>query len=114
MKNTQAARRIDGAPLVVFRSPITSEGYIMSLAIFDQHRKIKAEYPDNILLFRVGDFYEAFRDDALTVAKLLGLSITTRIEHAESVAMVCFPHHACEIYLQKIVKAGLRIAVITI
>jgi DNA mismatch repair protein MutS len=84
----------------------------MRLSIFDDYKRIKDSHPDSILCFRVGDFYELFYADALTVGRLLGLSITTRRDGPESVPMAGVPCHACEIHLQRIIRAGLRIATI--
>lgn len=77
-----------------------------------QYRKIKEKYPDTILLFRMGDFFETFEQDAVTASKILGITLTKRANGAASdVPLAGFPHHALDNYLPKLVKAGLRVAV---
>ncbi len=77
-----------------------------------QYRKIKEKYPDTVLLFRMGDFFETFEEDAVTASKILGITLTKRSNGAASdVALAGFPHHALDNYLPKLVKAGLRVAV---
>lgn len=77
-----------------------------------QYKKIKEKYPDTILLFRMGDFFETFEDDAITASKVLGITLTKRANGAASdVPLAGFPHHALDNYLPKLVKAGLRVAV---
>ncbi len=77
-----------------------------------QHRAIKQKYPDAILLFRVGDFYETFGEDAIVASKVLGITLTKRNNGAAaSSELAGFPHHALDTYLHKLVKAGLRVAI---
>lgn len=77
-----------------------------------QHREIKSRYPDAILLFRVGDFYETFGQDAVVTAKVLGITLTKRSNGAAADSELAgFPHHALETYLHKLVKAGHRVAI---
>ncbi len=77
-----------------------------------QYRKIKERYPDTVLLFRMGDFFETFEDDAITASKVLGITLTKRSNGAASeVPLAGFPHHALDNYLPKLVKAGYRVAV---
>ncbi|MCB0727427.1 MAG: DNA mismatch repair protein MutS [Ignavibacteriae bacterium] len=77
-----------------------------------QYRKIKERYPDTVLLFRMGDFFETFEDDAVTASKVLGITLTKRSNGAASeVPLAGFPHHALDNYLPKLVKAGYRVAV---
>ncbi|TDX01077.1 DNA mismatch repair protein MutS [Dinghuibacter silviterrae] len=77
-----------------------------------QHRAIKARFPDAILLFRVGDFYETFGEDAIVASKVLGITLTKRNNGAAASAELAgFPHHALDTYLHKLVKAGHRVAV---
>ncbi len=77
-----------------------------------QYRKIKEKYPDTILLFRMGDFFETFEEDAITSSKVLGITLTKRSNGAASdVPLAGFPHHALDNYLPKLVKAGYRVAV---
>ncbi len=77
-----------------------------------QYNNIKAKYPDALLLFRVGDFYETFGLDAVKAAKILGIVQTKRGNGSEAeTALAGFPHHALNTYLPKLVKAGLRVAI---
>lgn len=77
-----------------------------------QYRKIKEKYPDTVLLFRMGDFFETFENDAITTSKVLGITLTKRANGAASdVPLAGFPHHALDNYLPKLVKAGYRVAV---
>jgi DNA mismatch repair protein MutS len=80
--------------------------------LMQQHQAIKQKYPDAILLFRVGDFYETFGEDAVHAARVLGITLTKRNNgDAESSALAGFPHHALDTYLHKLVKAGYRVAI---
>lgn len=77
-----------------------------------QYRQVKEKYPDMILLFRMGDFFETFEDDAVTASKVLGITLTKRSNGgASDVPLAGFPHHALDNYLPKLVKAGFRVAV---
>ncbi len=77
-----------------------------------QYYSIKGKYPDAILLFRVGDFYETFSDDAIKAAEILGITLTKRANgSASSIELAGFPHHALDTYLPKLVRAGQRVAV---
>jgi DNA mismatch repair protein MutS len=79
--------------------------------MMQQYRELKARDPDALLLFRMGDFYELFGDDAERASELLGLTLTSREKGPDSMPMAGFPHPALESYLAKIVQAGLRAAV---
>jgi DNA mismatch repair protein MutS len=80
--------------------------------LMQQHRAIKAKYPDAILLFRVGDFYETFGEDAIHASQVLGITLTKRNNGAASSSELAgFPHHALDTYLHKLVKAGFRVAI---
>lgn len=80
--------------------------------LMKQYAEIKAQYPDAILLFRVGDFYETFGTDAVVSSKILGIVLTKRANGAAShVELAGFPHHSLDSYLPKLLKAGYRIAV---
>jgi DNA mismatch repair protein MutS len=77
-----------------------------------QHRAIKGRFPDAILLFRVGDFYETFGEDAILASKVLGITLTKRNNGAASSSELAgFPHHSVDTYLHKLVRAGYRVAV---
>ena len=80
--------------------------------MMQQHRAIKQKYPDAILLFRVGDFYETFGQDAVIASQVLGITLTKRNNGAaSSLELAGFPHHALDTYLHKLVKAGYRVAI---
>lgn len=80
--------------------------------LMKQYYQIKAVHPDAILLFRVGDFYETFGDDAIQASSILGITLTKRANGAaSSVELAGFPHHAVETYLPKLVRAGKRVAI---
>jgi len=77
-----------------------------------QYLKIKGKYPDAILLFRVGDFYETFGEDAIKASRVLGIVLTKRKNGSAShVELAGFPHHSLEMYLPKLVRAGYRVAI---
>ena len=80
--------------------------------LMKQYNQIKAKYPDALLLFRVGDFYETFGDDAVRAAKILGIIQTKRGAGSTSeTALAGFPHHSLNTYLPKLVRAGCRVAI---
>lgn len=80
--------------------------------LMQQHNAIKSKYPDAVLLFRVGDFYETFGQDAVITAKVLGITLTKRNNgNPDASELAGFPHHSLETYLHKLVKAGYRVAV---
>jgi DNA mismatch repair protein MutS len=80
--------------------------------LMQQHRAIKQKYPDAILLFRVGDFYETFGEDAIHASRILGITLTKRNNgSAASSDLAGFPHHALDTYLHKLVKGGFRVAI---
>ncbi len=77
-----------------------------------QHKDIKTKYPDAILLFRVGDFYETFGEDACIASRVLGITLTKRANGAAThIELAGFPYHALDTYLHKLVKAGYRVAI---
>lgn len=80
--------------------------------LMKQYNTIKAKYPDALLLFRVGDFYETFGSDAVTASSILGIVLTRRANGAASyIELAGFPHHSLDIYLPKLVRAGHRVAI---
>ncbi len=80
--------------------------------LMKQYYRIKAVHPDAILLFRVGDFYETFGDDAIETSAILGITLTKRANgSASSVELAGFPYHAVDTYLPKLVRAGKRVAI---
>lgn len=76
-----------------------------------QYNTIKAKYPDALLLFRVGDFYETFGQDAVKTSQILGIVLTKRNNGEGSVELAGFPHHSIDSYLPKLVRAGMRVAI---
>lgn len=80
--------------------------------LMQQYNRIKAKYPDALLLFRVGDFYETFNQDAVKTAQALGIVLTKRANGAASeMDLAGFPYHALDVYLPKLVKSGYRVAI---
>jgi len=79
--------------------------------LMKQYNTIKAKYPDALLLFRVGDFYETFSSDAVKTAKILNITLTARNNGGEQTELAGFPHHSLNTYLPKLVMAGCRVAI---
>lgn len=76
-----------------------------------QYNQIKSKHPDALLLFRVGDFYETFGEDAVKASKILGIVLTARNNGASKIELAGFPHHSLDTYLPKLVRAGQRVAI---
>ncbi len=84
----------------------------MSTPLMKQYAQVKARYPDTVLLFRMGDFFETFEEDAKITSRVLGITLTQRGNGAAGeVPLAGFPHHALDAYLPKLLKAGYRVAV---
>lgn len=79
--------------------------------LMKQYNAIKAKYPDALLLFRVGDFYETFGEDAVKAANILGIVLTSRNNGSSKLELAGFPHHSLNTYLPKLVRSGLRVAI---
>lgn len=79
--------------------------------LMKQYHQVKSKHPDAILLFRVGDFYETFGEDAIRTAKALGIILTSRNNGGNDVELAGFPYHSMDLYLPKLVQAGFRVAV---
>ncbi|MGB5437515.1 MAG: DNA mismatch repair protein MutS [Maribacter sp.] len=79
--------------------------------LMKQYNTIKTKYPDALLLFRVGDFYETFGEDAVKASKILGIILTHRNNGGDRTELAGFPHHSINTYLPKLVKAGQRVAI---
>jgi DNA mismatch repair protein MutS len=96
-----------------FYSPIMSDSTaIVETPLMKQYYGIKAKYPDAILLFRVGDFYETFGEDAIKTSAVVGIVLTKRANGAAAfIELAGFPHHALDTYLPKLVRAGYRVAI---
>ena len=85
---------------------------IVETPLMKQYFEMKAKHPDAVLLFRVGDFYETFSEDAIQASEILGITLTRRANGvAQSVELAGFPHHALDTYLPKLVRAGKRVAI---
>ncbi len=85
---------------------------IVETPLMKQFFEIKSQHPDAILLFRCGDFYETFSDDAIDASEILGITLTRRANgSAKTVELAGFPHHALDTYLPKLVRAGKRVAI---
>ena len=76
-----------------------------------QYNAMKAKYPDALIVFRVGDFYETFGQDAITASHILGITLTARNNGGSKIELAGFPHHSLDTYLSKLVRAGYRVAV---
>jgi DNA mismatch repair protein MutS len=83
----------------------------MTTPAMQQYKRLKAQYPDAILFFRIGDFYEMFYEDARTASKVLGLALTSRSKGEGAVPMAGVPYHALDTYLAKMIRAGYRVAI---
>ena len=79
--------------------------------LMKQYNGIKSKYPDALLLFRVGDFYETFGSDAVLASKILEIVLTNRANGSSRIELAGFPHHALDNYLPKLVRAGHRVAI---
>ncbi len=85
---------------------------IVETPLMKQYLEMKQKHPDAILLFRVGDFYETFSEDAITASEILGITLTKRANgYAATVELAGFPHHALDTYLPKLIRAGRRVAI---
>ncbi|MBK8955769.1 MAG: DNA mismatch repair protein MutS [Saprospiraceae bacterium] len=78
--------------------------------LMEQYYAMKAKHPDALLLYRVGDFYETFGEDAITSSKVLGIVLTKRNNGGSDIELAGFPHHSLDVYLPKLVRAGFRVA----
>lgn len=82
--------------------------------IIEQYTELKAKHPDRLLLFRCGDFYETYADDAMAAAEILGITLTKRgdAQRDDKFAyMAGFPHHAIDTYITKLIRAGKHVAI---
>ncbi|HQW96783.1 MAG TPA: DNA mismatch repair protein MutS, partial [Saprospiraceae bacterium] len=79
--------------------------------LMKQYNDIKSKYPDALLLFRVGDFYETFGEDAIKISAILGIILTSRNNGGSNVELAGFPHHSLDIYLPRLVREGYRVAI---
>jgi DNA mismatch repair protein MutS len=88
-----------------------STGTPVVTPLMSQYNQAKAQYPDAILLFRVGDFYETFGEDAVKASRALGITLTSRNNGGADVELAGFPYHAMDMYLPRLVRAGYRVAI---
>lgn len=98
--------------LIANSNDMTERKKIVETPLMKQYFEVKSQHPDALLLFRVGDFYETFGDDAIIASKVLGIVLTKRANgSAQHVELAGFPHHSIETYLPKLVRAGYKVAV---
>ncbi len=94
------------------KSNIKEKGESKETPLMQQYNSIKTKYPGALLLFRVGDFYETFGEDAIKAAGILGITLTKRANGSAShIELAGFPHHSLDTYLPKLVRAGQRVAI---
>ena len=99
-------------PIIINSKQTLVAKKIAETPMMKQYVEIKTQHPDAILLFRVGDFYETFSDDAISASEILGITLTRRANGAaQFVELAGFPHHALDTYLPKLVRAGKRVAI---
>lgn len=97
---------------IIKSEPLTNSPKYVETPLMKQYYAVKAKHPDAILLFRVGDFYETFGEDAIRTSGILGITLTRRANGAASyVELAGFPYHALDTYLPKLVRAGARVAI---
>ena len=107
MSDHQLIRRIE-----IEMAKKSKEGEDNETPLMRQYNQIKAKYPGALLLFRVGDFYETFGQDAVTASRILGIVLTKRANGSAShIELAGFPHHSLDTYLPKLVRAGQRVAI---
>lgn len=98
--------------LCTFTLMATKTKEVVETPLMKQYNAIKAKYPDALLLFRVGDFYETFGEDAVKASGILGIVLTRRANGAAAyIELAGFPHHSLDSYLPKLVRAGMRVAI---
>lgn len=88
-----------------------AQGQKKQTPLMQQYFAMKAEHPDAIMLFRVGDFYETFGEDAVLASKILGIILTARNNGSSKIELAGFPHHSLDVYLPKLVRSGHRVAI---
>jgi len=93
-------------------NPSSAEDSLKTTPLMEQYLSIKSQYQDMLLLYRMGDFYETFYDDAKVISRVLGIALTKRAHgKAADVPLAGFPYHALDNYLPKLVQAGHRVAI---
>ena len=88
-------------------------GNISNTPLMQKYQEMKIKHPDSVLLFRVGDFYELYSEDAITASEILGITMTRRAggNNTKSIELAGFPYHSLDSYLPKLVRAGRRVAI---
>lgn len=89
----------------------SSTGAAPTTPLMQQYVQVKIKYPDAVLLFRVGDFYETFGEDAVKASKALGITLTSRNNGGSDIELAGFPYHSLDMYLPRLVRAGYRVAI---
>lgn len=89
----------------------TSGGSGSTTPLMQQYIQVKTKYPDAVLLFRVGDFYETFGEDAVKASRALGITLTSRNNGGSDIELAGFPYHSLDLYLPRLVRAGFRVAI---
>ena len=91
---------------------VAKDNDVVLTPMMKQYFDLKAKHPDALMLFRCGDFYETYSEDAVTASQILGITLTRRANgQAKTVEMAGFPHHALDTYLPKLIRAGRRVAI---
>lgn len=111
LQRTGNGRYISGCPNGIANFAPMTKASPAETPLMKQYMRIKGQYPDALLLFRVGDFYETFLEDAVTAAAVLGITLTQRNNGAGTIELAGFPHHSLDNYLPKLVRAGHRVAI---
>ena len=106
-----SASKAQAEPSAAQESAPEAEQAAEPSALAKAYESMKAKHPDAILLYRCGDFYEAFGEDAKAVSEVLGITLTRRNAKDITAQMAGFPHHALDTYLPKLVRAGKRVAI---
>ncbi len=86
-------------------------GSVTTTPLMQQYIQVKTQYPDAVLLFRVGDFYETFGEDAVKASRALGITLTSRNNGGSDIELAGFPYHSLDLYLPRLVRAGYRVAI---
>ena len=107
----KSAEEMEALGLEAFGPAAYTSEPVTTTPMIKQYEEMKKKHPDAVLLFRCGDFYECFSDDAVTASEILGITLTKRNGLAAPIYLAGFPHHALDTYLPKLVRAGKRVAI---
>ncbi|HRG69680.1 MAG TPA: hypothetical protein PLS73_12595 [Saprospiraceae bacterium] len=106
---------IKNEPIFVTNQNLKGEALLFEIntmtPLMEQYYSMKGKHPDAILLYRVGDFYETFGEDAIITSKVLGIVLTKRNNGGSDIELAGFPYHSLDAYLPKLVRAGYRVAI---